>query len=290
MESIANDIRAAKEKGACFSISFDESTSVRNRRYMNLNLYNATYFQSLGLIRINGIISTEKAIQFVRDRFEKFHLNLDNDIVATITDRASVMMNFGKTTTSIHIACLAHAIHLCICDILYKKNTIMGDLKNSCDEDDDDENEDDDGDEDSDFFENQDFDQEAPKLVPELGKAVSKVRKIVKLFHKSPVRNDGSLQPQIKLSFGKEKVLFLDCKTRWNSLLQMLKRFYELRKEVKIAVVQLEKLFDISDEELVRIKELRYAPAPIEMVVECRCKEDADLLLAEKVTEFTAKN
>ena len=200
------------------------------------------------------------------------------------------MMKFGKTTTSIHITCLAHAIHLCICDILYKKNTIMGDLKNSCDEDDDDENEDDDGDKDSDDFENQDFDQEAPKPVPELGKAVGKVRRIVKLFRKLPVGNDGSLQPQIKLSFGKEKALFLDCKTRWNSLLQMLKRFYELRKEVKIAMVQLEQLFDISDEELVRIKELRYAPAPIEMAVECRCKEDAGLLLAEKVTEFTAKN
>ena len=41
-ESIANDILAAKEKGARFSISFDESTSVRNRRYMNINLHNAT--------------------------------------------------------------------------------------------------------------------------------------------------------------------------------------------------------------------------------------------------------
>ena len=41
-ESIANDILAAKEKGARFSISFDESTSVRNRRYMNIDLHNAT--------------------------------------------------------------------------------------------------------------------------------------------------------------------------------------------------------------------------------------------------------
>ena len=53
-ESIANDILAAKEKGARFSISFDESTSVRSRRYMNIDLHNATNFQSLGLIRING--------------------------------------------------------------------------------------------------------------------------------------------------------------------------------------------------------------------------------------------
>ena len=69
----------------------------------------------------------------------------------------------------------------------------------------------------------------------------------------------------------------------------MLKRFYELRKEVKIAMVQLEQHFDISDEELVRIRELCDALAPIEMAVEYLCKEDADLLLAEKVTEFTAR-
>ena len=163
LESIANDI-PAKEKGARFSISLDESTSLRNRLYMNLNLHNATNFPSLGLIRICGSMNTEKAIQFVHDRLEKFHLKLDNDIVATITDGASVMMKFGKTTTPIYLACLVHAIHLCICDILYKNNTIMGGLKNSCDE------EDDDCDKGSDDFENQDFDQEAPKLVPELGK------------------------------------------------------------------------------------------------------------------------
>ena len=44
LESIANDILAAKEEDASFSISFDESTSVRNRRYVNLNLHNATNF------------------------------------------------------------------------------------------------------------------------------------------------------------------------------------------------------------------------------------------------------
>ena len=150
-------------------------------------------------------------------------------------------------------------------------------------------NEDDDSDKDSDDFENRDFDQEVPKLVPELGKVVSKVRKIVKLFRKWPDPNDNNLQPQIKLSFGMEKALFLDRKTRWNSLLQMLKRFCELRKEVKIAMVQLDQHFDISDEELARIKELCDALAPIEMAVEYHCKKDADLLLAEKVTEFTTK-
>ena len=171
----------------------------------------------------------------------------------------------------------------------------MGGLKNSCDEkdddqnEDDDHNEDDDSDNDSDDFENRDFDEKDPKLVPELGKVASKVRKIVKLFRKLPVGNDHNLQPEIKLSFGKEKALLLDCKIRWNSSLQMLKRVYELPKEVKIAMVQLDPHFDISNEELVRIKELFDALAPIKMAVEYLCREDAYLLLAGKVTEFTTK-
>ena len=53
LESIVNDVLAAEEKDARFSVSFDESTSARNCRYMNFNLHNATKFQSLGLIRIN---------------------------------------------------------------------------------------------------------------------------------------------------------------------------------------------------------------------------------------------
>ena len=54
LESIADDSPAAKE-----GVRFDESTSVRNRRYMNLNLHNATNFQSFGLIRSNGSMNAE---------------------------------------------------------------------------------------------------------------------------------------------------------------------------------------------------------------------------------------
>ena len=53
----------------------------------------------------------------------------------------------------------------------------------------------------------------------------------------------------------------------------MLRRFYELRKGLKIAMVQLEKHFDISDE----------------VAAECLYKEDAELLLSEKVNELTTK-
>ena len=38
----------------CLLISFDESTSTRNRRFIKLNLRFSTDFQSLGLIRVVG--------------------------------------------------------------------------------------------------------------------------------------------------------------------------------------------------------------------------------------------
>ena len=118
------------------------------------------------------------------------------------------------------------------------------------------------------------------------GAIVVKLRKIVKVFRVSPrmmtIFN-------LKISFEKVKTLFLVCKTRWNSLIKLLRRFYEVRKEVKLAMIHLEREFDVSDKELKKIKELCDALAPIEMIVKDLCKESAYLLLAEKVTEFAAK-
>jgi len=51
-------------------------------------------------------------------------------------------------------------------------------------------------------------------LVPDFHAIVEKVRKTVKLFRMSLVRNDDNLQPLSIVSFGKEKAVFLDCKTR----------------------------------------------------------------------------
>ena len=78
---------------------------------------------------------------------------------------------------------------------------------------------------------------------------MKKVRKIVKIFRRS-VKNDDNLQLYVLETFGKEKILQLDCKTRLNSLLTMLEKFYELRKEIKIALIQFDIQFDLFNEEL----------------------------------------
>ena len=65
----------------------------------------------------------------------------------------------------------------------------------------------------------------------------------------------------------------------------MLRRFYELRKEIKVAMVELEQEFEFSDDELKKIN----AFSPMEMTVQYLCKDKADLLLTENVVMFTLK-
>ena len=61
-----------------------------------------------------------------------------------------------------------------------------------------------------------------PSLATEFKEPVAKIRKLVQMFHRSPVRNDDDLQPNIVKTFGKEKVLICDLRTRWSSTIAML--------------------------------------------------------------------
>ena len=116
---IVTTIREIKETNNRFSISFDESTTTRNRRFINLNLHFLVGFQSLGLIRVKVSLRTERAIDLVQERLNEYALSINDDIVSTITNGASIMMKFGHETEPLHISCLAHVIHLSVCDALY---------------------------------------------------------------------------------------------------------------------------------------------------------------------------
>ena len=103
------------------------------------------------------------------------------------------------------------------------------------------------------------------------------------------MKNDDHLQPYILENFGREKMLLLDCKTRWNSLLTMLEKFYELKKEIKLALVQLDVSFDLNDKEMKEINEMCEALVPFKAAVEALASEDADILLSEKIIAFVLK-
>lgn len=283
-ENLKNKLKALKESGQRFSLSLDESTSVRNRRYMNLNIHDKNNFYSLGMVRITGTMNFAKAKDLVAKRLAEFGLEFESDIVSTITDGAAVMKKFGRETAPLHTLCLAHAIHLCVCDVIYKRSEVSQDQEENEEEHESEEDCDCEGDCDCEY---EDINDTA--FFSNFGEIVSKVRRTIKIFRKSPVNNDDALQPYVVEAYGEEKVLFLDCRTRWNSTLKMLKRFYELKKEVQMAMIKLDKPFEISQDEFSIIKDVCNSLEPIEIAVNYLCQKDADLILSEKIVFFTLK-
>ena len=60
---------------------------------------------------------TEKPIELVRKRLQKYDLFLNDDIVSSIRECGSIVMKFDHGTKTLHFACLAHATHLWVCDV-----------------------------------------------------------------------------------------------------------------------------------------------------------------------------
>ena len=60
---------------------------------------------------------------------------------------------------------------------------------------------------------------------------MKKIQKIVIFYRRSPVRND-VLQDLVKDERGKELKLQKDCKTRWSSVMVMLRNFLEIRVQI----------------------------------------------------------
>jgi len=56
-----------KKENKKISISIDEWTSLRNRRYMNVHVYNDVNSYDLGLVRIHGTCPAEKVFSLVND-------------------------------------------------------------------------------------------------------------------------------------------------------------------------------------------------------------------------------
>ena len=73
-----------------------------------------------------------------------------------------------------------------------------------------------------------------------LSKVLARVRRIVTYFHRSNLAAHALKQKQVQLqmspSLSKSKMLIMDCKTRWNSTLDMLERYIELEMAVLAAL------------------------------------------------------
>lgn len=126
-------------------------------------------------------------------------------------------------------------------------------------------------------------------LAIEYTNIIKKVRKIVKLFKKSPTKND-LLQTYMTKDLGKNITLLLDCKTRWSSLADMLTTFNQVRLCVSKALVDLglgantEYLF--TEEEYNVLMDLEKVLQPVKLAVEVLCRRESNLITAEATLRF----
>ena len=150
------------------------------------------------------------------------------------------MQKVGHLSNCDQQLCIVHGIQLGVQDVLYKKpstsaKTVLKgifDDENSSESDDDTTN--DDEEDFSDGFQVVMSEKDDTiELTDDLQPLIAKVRTIVKLFRRSPTKNDKTLEKYTVDEFGKAFSLILDSKTRWSSLHTMLERFIKLKKCIR---------------------------------------------------------
>lgn len=115
-------VNSTLAEGGRFSLTMDEWTSLKNRRYLNICLLGdkQTFF-NLGMVYIPGRSGAVEIKTLMETHLREYNIQFENHIVSTITDGPNVMKKFVKDNTADGIFCLNHAIHLAVVDVFYKK-------------------------------------------------------------------------------------------------------------------------------------------------------------------------
>ena len=291
-QDIRKDISKKKELGETFSLSLDEWTSGRNRRYLALNLHTSQQgVIRLGLIRVKGSFPATSAAELIKKEVKNYGLDVEQDIVCLISDGASVMKKLGRELGISHQLCLSHGLHLAVVKVLYQaaketaRDAVEEEDEQAVAADEDDANTPDDST--SNLLWEEEDESADPILAGSYRDVVRKVRKIAVFFHRSPLRNDELHKICKEESKGKLN-LVVDVKTRWNSLLSMLRRFHEMKGTIAKALVQLSAIDmypSASDLEL--ISQMIEALEVIETGSLALGRQDCDLRKADRIYDFT---
>lgn len=279
-QNMKEEIRKIKSSEKKFSIALDEWTSCSNKRYMNIIVNTNGKLFNIGLIRMKKSGTAENCIQYLDERLKEFEISLSNDVVGITTDGASTMQKIGRLIAPKQQLCLAHGLHLAVVDVLYKgTSTYNTEPQESSSEDDED------------LFDH--FEITLSEVQVEITKKfhikpiIEKVRKAVRMFRKSPSKNE-ILQSYVKQEKGKELKLILDCRTRWNTLFEMCQRFCDLEIPVKKALIDL-KMQTFSEHEFNLIKQIVNTLTPIKITLEALCRRDMTLCKADAALAFMVK-
>lgn len=297
-------IKELKKKNLKFSVTVDEWTDNSMNRYLNVtlhalvdNLMKKFEVYVLGLVHIKGTCNAEQTKLYVENKLKEFEIDIKTDIISSTHDAAAVMVKYGRILGIISQLCFNHGLHLSIIDVLYKKQQ-----SKLCEEDE--EIEDYNVEEDiideaveniNNYMTTNNFEDanivceleeniEILDLTKDYQAVIKNLRKIIKMIKSSSVKNN-ILQGYINEQEGKKLQLLLDIKTRWNSLITMLKRFLQIKDPVNKTLNDLGQQ-QISEENISILKELLDVLAPLEIAIKELSKNSATLLTAEGVYKF----
>ena len=197
--------------GFRFSVTLDEYTRLGNRKLCNINLHIPDGdFLRIGMVRVRGSATAEVVKDVLTKKLSEYGVEIEKDVMAHTTDGASVCKKMGKLLKIVHQLCLAHGMHLAVCDVLYKakkKSNENAETEGETEGEDEDDEEDEDE-------SSADWLAETVGHEPELivcANVIEKVRKIVRKFRRSTTAND-ELQEKVEAVIGKEKMLRIDVK------------------------------------------------------------------------------
>jgi hypothetical protein len=108
-------------------------------------------------------------------------------------------------------------------------------------------------------------------------------------FKRSPTKNDTILQKYVKAEYGKEIKLLLDCKTRWNSLLDKLERFILLKTCIQKSLIDLNYPVRLEDSDYNLITEITEVLTPVKLTVEAIGRRNATLYTIDAAFKFLFK-
>jgi len=143
----------------------------------------------LGMIRVDGSLPAERAKQLTKNCLISLGLSSERDIFGAVTDGVSVMKKFGCLQAFEHQVCVNHGLHLAVTQVIYKRNDHVDDKNEEEDKLEESEECEDDEEEDCASLFEEATDQPL-QIEDQFKGTIGKARKIVKLFRRSPVKND----------------------------------------------------------------------------------------------------
>ena len=210
MFQIVKSIIAGRDPSNVLCVSFDKWTT-SDMKFLGIYLYIEKQKVCLGMIHYTGFCGTEKIFALIKKHFQLYIL-LPSDITICVVDCGAVVQAVANVFNWFSFPCLAHNVNLCLRKFILEIDEKPGQEIES----DDDEDESDT----SNVNETTNIDLYVD-VIKEAAKCVRDIKRSPKLHDKLAETQRMMNRPVLKV--------VLDNATRWNSLLDMLLRFNEMK-------------------------------------------------------------